>query len=461
MRPSSELADNRYAGGRRTSYAAILVAVSLALTFGCNRQREKLPQAKPGDFADPAAVAVTVEPVTFRRVQRTVGLVGTLHGYEEITLGAKVAGRVRKISHDVSDRVKSGELLLEVDPTDFELSVRQASRELQVELAKLGLTELPMAKVDVRRIPMVVQAQLRRDNAKRRLERAQQLLDRKAGTQEDVAERKSELQVAEAEYDNQVLVAQAGIAAIQVKREALSIAKQHLQDTQIKVPELSQGVPGVEDGPIYAISGRQVAEGSYVMVGDPLVKLVIERPLKFRGLVPERRASEVLVDQRADVYTSAYREPFPGKVTRINPAIDPKNRTFEVEIVVPNNEGHLKPGGFAKTAILASVDDHTATVPLESIVQFAGVTKIFVVVDGRAQEVQVTLGTQGTEWVEITSPPLAEGSQIVTSGQTAIASGTSVTIRAPSTSSAPALAAQPAATSDEPAAPVARKEAVP
>jgi multidrug efflux pump subunit AcrA (membrane-fusion protein) len=170
----------------------------------------------------------------------------------------------------------------------------------------------------------------------------------------------------------------------------------------------------------------------------------------------------VRVDQRADVYTSAYREPFPGKVTRINPAIDPKNRTFEVEILVPNNEGHLKPGGFAKTAILASVDDLAPTVPLESIVQFAGVTKIFVVVDGRAQEIQVTLGTQATEWVEIASPRLAEGSQVVTSGQTAIASGSSVTIRTPSGASAPALAAQEAAAkSAEPAAPVARKEAVP
>ncbi|MBI3838384.1 MAG: efflux RND transporter periplasmic adaptor subunit [Planctomycetia bacterium] len=435
---------------------------AVVLAAGCNRQREKLPAEEAVSPGDPKAVKVTVQPVTFRPVQRTVGVVGTLHGYEEISLGAKVAGRVRKIAHDVSDRVRPGELLLEIEPTDFQLNVRQAQKALQVELAKLGLTELPSLRTDVTRVPTVVQAQLRRDNAERRLERAKALRASKAGTEEDLTEKMSEFRVAQAEYDNQVLVAKAGIAAIQVKQEALAIAQQQLQDTLIRVPAPSQPVPGVDKGATYAITSRPVAEGSYVMVGAELFKLVIDQPLKFRAPVPERKSGAVRLGQKADIYTAAFQHPFPGEVTRINPAIDPQTRTFEVEILVPNTQAELKPGGFAKTAIVTDLDEHAATVPLESLVNFAGVSKIFLVVDGHAKEVPVTLGVQDTEWVEIASPTLPENSQVVTSGQTVIADGTAVAVRMPPLRNSTVLTAESEVKSREvPVTPMARKGATP
>ncbi len=446
--------------------ALALVALSAALPLaGCQRNREALPAETASAAKNPDAITVTMQPVTFRAVQRYVGLVGTLHGYEEITLKAKVAGRVRKINHDMADRVKPGELLLDVDPTDYQLNVRQAQKALLVELAKLGLTEMPNSKTDVSRIPTVLQAQLKCDNAKTRLERAEKLLAKRAGTEEDLSDKTAEYRMAKAEYDNQVLVARAGIATIQMRQEALAIAQQQLDDTRVKVPVPSQPLPGDEAAAVYAIVRRTVSEGSYVMAGDELFKLVIEHPLKFRGRVPERRAGEVRLGQRAQVYTAAYPQPFLGEVTRINPAINEDTRTFDVEIQVPNPKGELKPGGFAKTAILTEMDEHAATVPLEALVHFAGVTKIFLVVDGHAKEVPVKLGMQETDWVEIVSPKLPDPAQVVTSGQRAIADGTAVAVRGEmSTTAAPvaaAVAPAPSEASDVEPAGVARREAMP
>jgi membrane fusion protein, multidrug efflux system len=450
-------------GSAASATLSFALAWVAALAIGCGRDRENLPAEEASAADQSQAVKVTIEPVTFRSVKRIVGVVGTLHGYEEITLGAKVGGRVRKISRDVSDRIRPGELLLEIDPTDYQLNVRQAQKALQVELAKLGLTEAANVKSDVTRIPTVVQAQLRRDNAQTRLERIKTLVARKVSPEEELTEKMSEFRVAQAEYDNQVLVAKTGIAAIQVKQEALAIAQQQLQDTMIRVPAPSQAVPGEEKGATYAITSRSVSEGSYVMEGAELFQLVIEQPLKFRGRVPERRSGEVRLGQKADLYAAAYRHPFPGEVTRINPAVDPKTRAFEVEVLVPNKQGELKPGGFAKAAILTTVDDHAATVPLEALVHFAGVTKIFLVVDGRAKEVQVTSGVQDTQWVEIASPALPEGAQVVTSGQTAIAEGTPVAIRTAPNGNAAALASETESPSSSgvPAPPMARRETTP
>jgi hypothetical protein len=59
-------------------------------------------------------------------------------------------------------------------------------------------------------------------------------------------------------------------------------------------------------------------------------------------------------------------------------------------------------------------------------VEFAGITKIFVVEDGKAKEVQVVLGVQTTKWAEILRPKLPKDARVVTSGQTALADGTPV-----------------------------------
>ena len=104
-------------------------------------------------------------------------------------------------------------------------------------------------------------------------------------------------------------------------------------------------------------------------------------------------------------------------------------RAFEVEIEVPNGEGALKSGGFAKAAIQTRLDAEAVTVPLKAIATFAGITKLFLIEDGKAKEVQVTLGIQDVDWVEIRTPGMPKGATVVTSGQSALADGTPVTIR--------------------------------
>jgi hypothetical protein len=68
-------------------------------------------------------------------------------------------------------------------------------------------------------------------------------------------------------------------------------------------------------------------------------------------------------------------------------------------------------------------------VPLESIVEFAGVTKLFVVEADKARAIEVQKGLEGPGWVEVvgTLPPEAK---VVTTGQTQLADGTPVVVRA-------------------------------
>jgi RND family efflux transporter MFP subunit len=413
------------------------------------QQKEHLSSESSGQSRIAAAVTVTVEPAARRSVQRSVEALGTLHGFEEVVISARVEGRVRKLFHDVADRVAPGDLLLEIDSTDYELSVQQSDRALQVELAKLGFKEVPDAKIDLTRVPVVVKAKSIMEHAKSRHERFVQLAAKKTVSPEDSESAANDYRTAQAEYDNQMIQAESGLATIQLKQVDLLVAREQLANTKVSVPTPNVALPG-SDGVTYVIAQRSVSEGTLVRVGTELFRIVISQTLKLRVPVPERYSAEIQRDQQVQVFTAAASKPFSGTVTRIYPTVDSATRTFQVEIQVPNPTGDLKPGSFAKAAILTRVDAEAVTVPLSALVQFAGITKIFLVDDGRAKEVPVTLGTQTTEWVEITSPVLPESARIVTSGQTALANDSKVVVRDSAKSTREANSPSPSPTAAEP-----------
>jgi RND family efflux transporter MFP subunit len=420
----------------RPWYGGLLGVVFLALAFGAgwilsgggHHEKEGLPAKVDLPHHEDDTIVVTVEPVAYRPVQRAIEAFGSLYGFEEVVISSRVEGRVRRLHHDVADRVAPDELLLEIDPTDKELAVRQAERGLQVELAKLGLDTLPEGEVDLTRVPSVMLSQTRLDNARARYERVQRLGRAIAAEETDTAT--NDFRAAQAEHAHQLLQARASLATIRQKQSDLAIAQQQLSDTRVNAPTPTLPVPGSNgSGVSYAITQRMATEGALVRPGTELFRLVINRVLKLRVPVPDRFSGEVKMDQPVEVTTSASPTPILGKVTRINPASDTTTRTFEVEIQVPNPDGSLKPGSFARAAIQTRLDPEAITVPLTALVQFAGITKVFVKENDRVREVPITPGMQTTEWIEIASPRLPRGTLVVTSGQMNLANDSRVSVR--------------------------------
>ncbi len=371
-------------------------------------------------------VPVTIDRVTIREIQRSIEAVGNLHGYDELTLKSKVSGRVAKIHHDFADKVQPGELLLEIDPTDVALSVEQSKRSLNSELAKWGFTEVPDDKIDLTKLPTVMAARLKADWTKSQLDRLKTLQSRGSVIAEEIEQARTNSLVAESDYSNQLLLARAGAATAQLKKAELDIAEQQLKETKVFLP-VPRDVP---EGLRYTITERYVTPGAWLGVGTDLFRLVINETLKLRLTVPEKYAADVQVGQRVQVGTIAQSEPVEGIVARIGPAVDPQTRTFQVEAEVPNPNSVLKTGGFAKASVLIRAAT-AQTVPVSALITFAGVHKIFVVQGDQVKEVQVTLGQQTSEWVEIVSPTLPDGAIVVTSGQSKLADGSLIRVRSP------------------------------
>ena len=259
-----------------------------------HEEKIQLSASTAKDFAN--ALPVTVEPITYRAVQRTIQAVGTLHGYEEVSLSAKVEGRVTKIHHDLASRVKPGELLIEIDTTDAKLTVQQAERNLQAELAKWGFESVPAENADLTTLPTVVSARLRYEQARTQYDRMKALRSTNSIALEELEKSRSETFVLESDWKNQLLLAKSAAATARLKNADLAIAQQRLNDTQIlaPVPTLAAN----EGDQFYRVSERLVSEGSMLRVGTEVMKIVLGDTLKLRLAVPEAYGNAVQVGQK-------------------------------------------------------------------------------------------------------------------------------------------------------------------
>jgi RND family efflux transporter MFP subunit len=409
-----------------------LVAAALAVA-GCEKKEAIPTQAKVTE-----AVAVSLVPSRVEPVQRSVSVVGTLFGDEEAIISAKVPGRVVQIMKDMGDRASAGDVLAQIDKTDYELEKTSKEMDYHQSLAKLGLKDAPPENFDLHSIPTVQRAVLQAQNAKAKFERAQKMYDQKPPlmSEQDYQDLKTAYDVAKSEADVELLTAQSVLAEARSKKSEVELAAQRLADTSIKAPP-----PGAisnttqPTGPRYAIAQRLVSVGEYVKEGTPLFRLVADNPIKFRPSVPERYISDIKLDQTVAVEVNAFPDQkFTGKIARISPQVDAVNRTFQIEVLVPNPKGLLQPGAFGKGSVQTYTDPNVTFVPADSIISFAGVNKVFTVKDGKAVELNVETGIRRGNYVEITKG-LSGQVQVVAMGASKLANGVPVQVNA--TPSAP------------------------
>jgi multidrug efflux pump subunit AcrA (membrane-fusion protein) len=383
--------------------AAGLCAVLAALAAACD---------EPEDAAQPRAAAeplvLPLARLSRGPLQRRVQATGTLFGEEEATISAKVAGRVAAVYRDVGDVLKPGDPLARIESTDYELTLAERRRAFEEALAHLGLEALPDAAFSVDTLPAVERARLQSANAEARYERGRILHQRSppAISDQDFADIETEWEVAQADHRLAQLTAAAEIAEARTLEAQIATAQQRLDDTLLAVP-FGDRPPAASGGAApapsaeYAVTARRVSVGDYVQIGAPLFDLLDPDPLKLRVRIPEREIARVRVGQEARLTVEAYAEPFAGRVARINPAVDVSTRTFEVELAVPNGDGRLRAGSFAKVAVETEVEENVALVPRSALSTFAGVHKIFVVEDGKAEERVVTPGQEDGDLLEI------------------------------------------------------------
>jgi len=342
---------------------------------------------------DPATAPprlVETVPVARRALERTVTVTGSLAALDRATLTMKVPGRLCEIAMDLGSPVRTGDLIAQVEPRDYELRVQQAEAALAQARAALGLP--PEGTNDLLALEStspVREAKAVFNEATRNRERVQSLAKEKIASD-------SELDTVEASFvvaSNRLVKAfeegRGRQAALAQRRAELELARQQLADTTLRAPFTG------------AVEARQASLGEFIATGTPIVTLVRTDPLRLRLEVPERKAPAVRAGQTVRFHVDGDTNHFTARLTRLSPAIREGDRMLMVEADVPGAEALLRPGAFVRAEIIIAPEDPGLTVPLSALIVFAGLEKVVTVQDGQALEKTVATGRRGFDWVEI------------------------------------------------------------
>jgi membrane fusion protein (multidrug efflux system) len=311
-------------------------------------------------------------------VEKTLPVVGTLAAKSEAVVSARVEGQVEQTLVDFGACVKKAQELARIDTASYEALANQAAAN-------------------------VAKARASATNAAQNLKRISELQASRISSA-------SEFDGAEA----QAAQSRADLKAVEA---AEAIARLNLERSLVTAPF---------DG---SVAERIATAGDYVKAGSPLYRLVDDTELKYIVQVPERYAGQVTRDQVVRFSVDAWPgETFLGKVYLISPAVSVSTRAFNVGALVANQNRKLKANTFARGELVIQGAVPTPLIPYEAVVNFAGVTKVYVIVEGTARSRQVRVGRILGGQQEVLEG-LQPGEVVAVTGQTKLYDGVKVKIQ--------------------------------
>ena len=341
----------------------------------CSRKSEQ-----PARFQREDVIPVTVANVRSIPLDRVLLVVGTLYPKTEAVVGAQVEGQIEKTDADFGEQVTTGQELALIDTDSYDAFARQAA----ANVSKAKASAL---------------------NAEHNLKRVLELQESKISSASD--------------FDSATAQAEQARAEVKAAEATEAIARLNLQRSHVLAPF---------DG---AISERIINIGDYVKIGSPLYKLVEDRELKYIVQAPEKYSAQIKVGQTIQLSVDAWPgKTFEGKVYLISPSVSTVTRSFNLGALIENKDRKLKANTFARGELILQKAEPTLSIPLDAVINFAGVTKVFVIQESSAKTREVKLGRIFAGQQEVVSG-LKEGEAVAITGTTKLFENAKVRIQEP------------------------------
>lgn len=389
------------------------------------------------------AVAVRTGTASVQHVPATFDETGTFVADESSNIAPPVAGRVIRTPVDVGAFVKEGQVICELDHRDAQLRLQQIRAQLAEATAGVRQAQLRIGlgtgKFDETKVPEVLAARANYESAQALAKQAAADAQRysnlvnsgdvsrsafeKARTQQETAE--AQANASRHQYEgalNATRQSFQGIssseASLDAVRAQVAQAEKGLADTYIRAPFAG------------FLSARPVAAGEYVALTNTIATLVRVGTLKLQLQTPEQRAAKAKIGMSVLARVSAYPDQdFEGKVSAVNPTVDPNSRIFILEARFSNPGNALRPGMFATARVILPGGEDAVFVPRQAVVRDKTTDSnlVYVVDHGHARVHVVLTGDTLGDQVRISSG-LAGTETVILSNQTQLFDGAAVTL---------------------------------
>jgi HlyD family secretion protein len=281
---------------------------------------------------------------------------GTIESVD-VTVSSKLSGQIKKINIEEGDKVKEGDLLLELDHDLLDIQLRQAEARVQQAEAQLRLLRSGARKEDIEVAEQSLkQAKINLDQAKEDKERYSSLYETRTITKKQYDDAVARYEVALAQYN----AAKENVDKIKsiTRPEEIQSASANLKSLIASADLLRKNI---EDCKVYApvngfVSKKYVEGGEIVSPQSSLMKISDLETVDLVIYLTEVEMAKVKLGQSADIMIDAYKDKtYNGTIIYISPEAEftPKNiqtqdeRTklvFAVKIRIPNPKFELKPG---------------------------------------------------------------------------------------------------------------------
>jgi HlyD family secretion protein len=328
-------------------------------------------------------------------VQRVVAS-GRVLAPARIQVGSVVVGRVVKVAVEKGDRVRPGQVLLQLDGAETRAQLAQARSAVDQAKARLEQVREVSAQVTGE---AVRQGQLRLEQAEVKLARQRTLAQAGSVSQSDLDDAQQARDLAASQLASARIQASAAVtgadrraaeAALQQARGAEAAAAARLDQLQIRSP--SAGV----------VTERDVEPGDVVQPGRTLLVVARDGATQLSVLPDEKNLAFLRLGQPALASADAFPDrTFPARVAWIAPAVDLSRGTVEVKLDVPDPPPFLRPDMTVSVNVEVGRDPQALVVPSAALRDAGTDPWVLAVRDGRAVRVPVRLGLRGDGAVQV------------------------------------------------------------
>jgi HlyD family secretion protein len=306
---------------------------------------------------------------------------GMVKSKRQVQIRATVVGRVEELRIQKGDRVKKNQLLLELENSTLRARLRLARANHSAGESTLRA------------------AVLRRDAAKRALQRTSMLAAKGAVSQQALDRVQAEFDVSQ----ETVATAEANLAQL---KAAVDLAAASLEESRIRAPF---------DGLITEV---HVERGESLVMGAPVLEQVDDSGITVEAAVDEADAGRIKVGMPVRVNCDAYPdEPFMGSLMWISQVVDRdlrQNRHLRVEVGLDGASPRLKVGMSADIEILVQKREDVLFVPTNAVMRRGEVQQVYVLTAGRARLRTIQVGLSNWERTEV-KKGLRQGESVVVS----------------------------------------------
>ena len=173
---------------------------------------------------------------------------------------------------------------------------------------------------------------------------------------------------------------------------------------------------------------RKVSQGAYVTPSNLIATLQNLNPIKLEFQVPERHANLLKEGMNVQFTIEGKKNPYTGNLYAIEPKIDPETRTLKVRAQIPNPNGELIPGAFAKVNFPLQKFDNALLAPIESVIPDLKGQKVYIQKGGKAVATKVQTGIRTPNRIQITEG-VKVGDTLLTTGIMQLKDGMHVKVK--------------------------------